>query len=235
MPSAVAGRDPAVARIAWKPCYRCIPTRYPPIALFERVARPEDLEAVLAIEMLTNPRVRQEVGELALVPREDRVSGPGSSVIMAAFTHLNPHGSRFSDGGYGVYYAARSLDTAIAETRYHRARFMAATREAPMRLEMRAYLADLAASLHDLRGRRDLAAVYDPDRYEASQALGRKLRESGSWGLAFDSVRHAGGKCAAVFRPKALKNCRPGPHFVYVWNGVHIEEVLEVRTVARFE
>ena len=46
---------------------------------------------------------------------------------MAAFTHLNPDGSRFSDGRYGVFYAARSLDTAVAETMHHRANFMAAT------------------------------------------------------------------------------------------------------------
>ena len=31
---------------------------------------------------------------------------------MAAFTHLNPEGSRFSDGSYGVYYAAHTLATA---------------------------------------------------------------------------------------------------------------------------
>ena len=33
-----------------------------------------------------------------LSPREERVSGPGASYVMAAFTHLNPNGSRFSDG-----------------------------------------------------------------------------------------------------------------------------------------
>ena len=47
---------------------------------------------------------------------------------MAAFTHLNPQGSRFSDGSYGVFYCARSRDTAIAETRYHSALFLEATR-----------------------------------------------------------------------------------------------------------
>ncbi|WP_366132444.1 RES domain-containing protein [uncultured Ferrovibrio sp.] len=32
---------------------------------------------------------------------------------MAAFTHLNPDGSRFTDGTCGVFYAANILDTAI--------------------------------------------------------------------------------------------------------------------------
>lgn len=53
-----------------------------------------------------------------LVPPEDRVSGPGTTVIMAAFTHLNPAGSRFSDGTYGVFHSANNIDTAIGETRH---------------------------------------------------------------------------------------------------------------------
>jgi hypothetical protein len=104
-------------RITWLPSWRIIPSRFPPIQLFERVTDPADLEAILAVESLTNPRLRDEVGEINLVPQEDRVSGPGASIIMAAFTHLNPQGSRFSDGTYGVFYAARDMDTAIAETR----------------------------------------------------------------------------------------------------------------------
>jgi hypothetical protein len=52
---------------------------------------------------MTNPRLREEAGNLTLVPLEDRVSGPGTTPIMAAFTHLNPEGSRFSGGSFGVY------------------------------------------------------------------------------------------------------------------------------------
>ena len=107
---------PPIARIRWQPCYRIIPSRFPPIQLFERVADPQDLEAVFALEALTNPRLRDEVGDIRLVPPDERISGPGSSIVMAAFTYLNPQASRFSDGSYGVFYAGRELETAIAET-----------------------------------------------------------------------------------------------------------------------
>ena len=70
---------------------------------------------------------------------------------MAAFTHLNPQGSRFSDGSYGVFYCARKRDTAIAETQYHSARFMAATAEPPMRLQMRLYTVAANGKVADLR------------------------------------------------------------------------------------
>src|SRR5690606_7738687 len=115
--------------IEWKPCWRIIPSRFPPIQLFERVTDPDDLEAIFELEALTNPRLRDEAGDIRLVAPQDRISGPGTSVIMAAFTHLNPDGSRFTDGTFGVFYAAGDIETAIAETSYHRERFMRATAE----------------------------------------------------------------------------------------------------------
>ena len=218
--------------VEWKPSWRIIPSRFPPIQLFERVADPEDLEAVIAVESLTNPRLRDEVGDIRLVPPEDRVSGPGSSVIMAAFTHLNPAGSRFSDRTYGVFYAASDLDTAIAETAYHRERFMRATGESRMELDMRVYLVDLAAALHDLRGRKaEYPLVYHSDNYAAGQHLAATLRKEGSNGIAYDSVRRQGGECVAVFRARLLSNCRQERHLCYVWDRQRIASVYEKRAL----
>lgn len=221
------------ASVEWRPSYRIIPSRFPPIGLFERVADPANLEAVYAIEALTNPRLREEVGEIRLVPPADRVSGPGASVIMAAFTHLNPAGSRFSDGTFGVFYAAHDLDTAIAETRYHRERFLAATAEPPIEVDMRVYLTDVAARLRDLRGLTGhFPAVYDPIDYAAGQKLARRLRGEGADGIAYDSVRRTGGECVAVFRPRLLSHCRQERHLCYVWDGTRIAAVYEKRALA---
>ena len=219
-----------VTHVEWRPGWRVIPSRFPPIQLFERVSDPDDLEAVFAIESMTNPRLRDEVGDIRLVPPEDRVSGPGSSIIMAAFTHLNPVGSRFTDGTYGVFYAANDLDTAIAETAYHREHFMRATGEGRMELDMRVYLVDLAAALHDLRGRMaEYPLVYHTDNYAAGQHLAATLRTDGSNGIAYDSVRRQGGECAAVFRPRVLSNARQERHLCYVWDGRQIVSVYEKR------
>ena len=218
---------PVVTRVAWKPCYRLIPSRFPPIGLFDRVADPADLDAVFAVENLTNPRLRQEAGNISLVPLEERVTGAGTTPIMAAFTHLDPEGNRFSDGSYGVYYAARTLAAAIEETRHSRARFLSRTNEGPMEVDMRTYLADVEGDLHDIRGRAELADVYAPDSYAAGQALGRELKKINSHGVAYDSVRHKGSECVGVFRPRILSNCIQGPHFCYVWDGTQINTVYE--------
>ena len=224
--------DIPVVREVWCPSHRIVPSRFPTINVYERVADPADLEAVFAIEALTNPRLREEAGELGRVPPDERISGPGTSPIMASFTHLNPQGSRFSDGTYGVFYTGRTLETAIRETVYHRERFMRDSAEPPMELDMRIYLCNLEADMHDIRGLREAHAEwYHPQDYRDSQALGRSLRAQGSWGILYQSVRHAGGECAAVFRPKVLSPCRQGQHLGYLWNGSRITGVIEKRVV----
>jgi len=218
-----------VGEVRWQPCFRVISSRFPPIHLFERVANAEDWDALYWLESLTNPRLRDEVGEIELVPREDRVFGPGTSVIMAAFTHLNPEGSRFADNTFGAFYTAASLDTSIAETRYHRELFLSATHEKPIELDMRTYLCDVAASFHNIRGKQDqMPDIYDPDSYTASQKLARALKLAGSNGIVYDSVRHP-GECLAVYRPRLIQNCRQGTHLRYIWDGKRISQVYALR------
>jgi len=214
--------------VDWRPSHRLVPSRFPPVGLFDRVARPEDLEAVYAIEALTNERVREEAGDLSLVAPSERISGPGTTPIMAAFTHLNPEGSRFSDGHYGVYYCARDLDTALAEVRYHQERFLRHTREGPIRLEMRLYLADLHGRLVDLRGRVD---VHARESYAASRTAGRAIRAAERDGILYRSVREPDGLCAAVFRPRVLTRCRQSRHFALHYDGQSIVAVTELKGV----
>jgi hypothetical protein len=221
-----------VTPLSWTPCHRLIASRYPTVGLYDDIARPEDLDVVFAIEALTNPRIRQEIGALSLVSPADRVSGPGATLIMAAFTHLNPEGSRFSDGHYGVYYAAASLATAIAEVSHHRARFLARTAEPAIDIHLRWIQADLRQPVHDLRSTAvpaaELSDLYDPHRYGASQALGRELRDAGSTALVYDSVRDPGGQCVAVFVPRALTNARATGHLGLHWDGQRITHWYEM-------
>ena len=219
-----------VRHVDWKPSHRLIASRYPTVSLYDAIADPADLAVVFAIEALTNPRLRNELGELQLVPSDERISGTGSTPIMAAFTHLNPEGSRFSDGSYGVYYAAHDLDTAIAEVSHHRAVFMARTQEPAIDIDLRLIVAPLDARLHDLRGlRRSAPQLYDPDDYAAGRVLGRQLRQAGSWGVLYHSVRRRGGLCAGVFRPRALKPARESAHIALHWDGQRITHWYEKR------
>jgi hypothetical protein len=209
---------------------RIIPSVFPPADLFKRVAAPTDLDAVHAIEDAFNPRLRASAGAVAVLTPDERVVGPGAAYIMAAFTHLSPDGSRFSDGTFGVFYAAQREPVAIAETRYHRERFMRATREAPCELDMRVLSVTVKAPLHDLRGMRAvLPDVYRLTDYSASQLLGGVLRAGGSSGVVYDSVRLDGGRCVGAFRPRVLSHCLERKHLRYVWDGASIASVLEIK------
>lgn len=221
--------EPAPISLRAAKIYRVISTKHPPLNILERVVRPHQLDAAWYLEGLTNDRLRDEVGDISLVKPEDRVVGRGSSIVMAPFMHIG-YPSRFSDGSYGVYYAARSLETAVRETAYHRARFLAATGEAAGEVDMRAYVGRVRRPLLDIRGvhYRELHA---PDDYTVPQAYALPRRQRGDWGMVYNSVRHPGGICIAVFRPPAVSVPTQGPALAYVWDGKRISAVYEKSAV----
>ena len=198
------------------------------MGLFDRVARPEDLDAICALEALTNDRLREEAGALRLVAVEDRISGRGTTPIMAAFTHLNPEGSRFSDGSFGVYYCSQNRETALAEVRYHQERFLRRTHEWEIRLELLLYLADLDARLVDVR---KLPECHHRDHYHPSQQIGARARNDGKDGILYRSVRHEGGICAVAFRLRLLRNCRQSKRYAFHFDGSNIIAIDELQTV----
>lgn len=210
--------EPPLKHPRWK-TYRIIPSHYPPIDLFERIFDPEDLELAFEIEAMTNDRLLDQAGDIQLVAPEDRLTGPGSSPVMAAFTHRG-FGSRFANQNFGAYYAGNSLETAVAETVFHKERELAAAAESSIELTMRVYIGKVALPLHDIRGP-EFEAIHNPDpgTYGASQAFAAQCRIKGSNGLLYRSVRHPGGECIAAFKPTAVTIPSQGPHLKYFWNG----------------
>lgn len=208
-----------------QPCYRLIPSHYPPIRLFEDLLDANELEAAYALESLTNDRMQDEVGNILMVPPAERMVGQGTSAIMAAFTHIGVP-SRFTNGSFGVYYAGLDLDTAIAESKLSRARFMASTQQPPQTLTMRCYCCELDADLVDVRQNQE---AHTPDSFVFSQALAQELRAQNENGLLYQSVRHSTEQCVALFRPTALKPpAAQSAHFQFIWDGKEISSVLRV-------
>jgi hypothetical protein len=220
--------DPPIETVRWDKTYRLIPSRYPPIDLFERVGDPADWEVIAHIEGLTNDRLRDEVGDISIVPVGERLAGPGASPIMAAFTHIG-FPSRFTDGRFGVYYASNSFAGALSEVLYHRTRFLFRTAEPKTQFDLRTYIGRLIAELHDVR--RGWPEVHDPDSYVHSQALARKLRGVRSSGIAFSSVRCASAENIAVFRPSILAAAPGKPH---VTQGAHVRVEWDGSRMSRY-
>lgn len=210
---------------------RIIPSRFPPISIFERVVDLSDLDEAYFIESLTNDRLRDEAGDIALVPTEDRICGPGTSPIMAAFTHIGKP-SRFTDGTFGVYYAASDSKTAIAETCHHRAAFFMATNEPDTKITMREYVGRILLPMQDVT-HSHYAQLHHPNDYSASQHFAALSRANGESGILYNSVRHKGGLCIAVFKPRALAPVMQCAHYEYIYSAKRreISNVYEIREV----
>ena len=209
---------PPETAIDWVRTCRLVPSRYPTVGVFDRVASPQDLPELFELEGWTNDRLSNELGLLHTVPADEWVSGPMASVVMAAFCHPHARGARFNDNTRGAWYAGRDLETALAESTHRRTKELQEIGLPETRVQMRLYHADFDAPFHDVRGP-EWSHVHDPEDHEPGQKLGRELRDRGSNGIVYRSVRHDGGECVVSFRPKLVTQVRPAGHFEYRWEG----------------
>lgn len=220
--------DFPISRVEWKGAVRIIRSAFPPIDLFEDIADPADWPLLISAEQKTNPRIMATIGNLDLVPADRRIGGSGASYLMAPFTHASiDRASRFTNGSFGVLYAGKEFETALFETIHHHARFMERTMEDPgWTSQFREIIMSVDADLHDLRTT-DAAplAALDPDSYAASQVLAASLRNAGSDGIVYASVRNPDGECVALFYPDCASHTLQGRHLDYHWNGERVDLV----------
>lgn len=213
---------------------RLVNSRFPPISLFEDVASPEEFDALYRIQALTNPRIQTEVGNLEMVRREEIPFGiSGCSYATAPFTHVNPEGSRFSDGSFGMLYIGDTTETAIAEVEYHQRKYWAGVHGLHYD---RFVFRNLKVSFGDA-GFRDACAlspnhpIYNPDSYQASRELGLELKKSRVSGLRYHSVRNPGSTCWGTYTPSVVTEIIQTSHYEMVWSGQEISSVSRLETL----
>ncbi len=214
---------PATVDVDWPTSHRIIRTVYPPVSLFEDIADPADWDLIASLEAKSNPRVRDQVGELTLIPAARRVGGPTASLVMGAFTHASrDRPSRFTDGTFGVWYCGNVAEVAIAETVFHHENFMRQTQEPAGESDFRELVCGMAGRLVDLRGG-ERAECLAPDRYEPGQVLGRAVHDADGDGIVYPSVRWPAGEAAALFWPNRIRlPVLQARQLRYHWNGERV-------------
>ena len=218
----------------WPKSYRLISTIYPTRSIYDRIGAGTDFEALLQLEALTNPRASLAAGDFRKVRPQDRVSGPGTTPVMASFAYSGP--GRFCDGSYGVYYGAHELTTAVYESRYHTEKRLREWHEPSGVHDKRVYVATITGSYDDVTGKGMRSSLYDPDDYTASQRYGAKRYAAGVVdGIVFNSVRRAGGICVAAFRPRLVTRCRVEGHIQFSWDGNRITGSRELSQLKTFD
>lgn len=201
--------------------YRLINSKFPPISLFDDVADAEEFEALFALQALTNPRLHNEVGNLELIPRSEIPFGiKGCSYATGPFTHVNPNGSRFSDGTFGVLYLADSMNTAIAEVKHHQQAYW---QQVPDLNYERFVFRGLTChfderDIYDATTLPLTDAIYSPDDYSSARALGSTAHNEQSTGLRYHSVRNPGATCWALLTPRPVNAIVQSAHYEMIWN-----------------
>lgn len=201
--------------------YRLVNSKFPPIAMFDDVADADEFEVLYEIQALTNPRLKNEVGQLELIPRSEIPFGiTGCSYATAPFTHVNPAGSRFSDGSFGVLYLADTLETALAEVQHHQTLYWSNVRD----LNYERFVFRGLSCSFGVKAMKDATAIaitdpiYDPDDYTHSHAFGKIIRATGSPGLRYHSVRMPGSYCWALMTPRPVLSIVQSAHYEMIWN-----------------
>lgn len=120
--------------------------------------------------------------------------------------------SRYSDGSFGVWYGADTLETSVRESAHHWVHgFLADAgfeRETVVG-ERQVYAVACRAALLDLRPAVPHApGLLHPHDCSLPRALGRRLRREGHPGLLAPSVRHPPGQTFALFNPTVLSRPR---------------------------
>ena len=196
--------------------HRLIPSLYSESgAVLEELAGDQAMLADAArLDAATNERVQGELYGLSGISHFELVYGIlNAHIIRAAFLHPGPFGSRFNDTTRGAWYAAKRVETSIAEVAYHKAKRLSEMivpglpQERPND-EVATYddwQADFHGPFHILEPAEEYADCLQsepvPQCYMPSQLLARQLLAQQSNGILYPSVRHKGGTCLACFRP----------------------------------
>lgn len=203
--------------------YRLIPSRFPTIDIYRRVARRESWLLASAIETMTNPRVRLREKLTGSCATPDALPPKLQNWNHAPFSYRDPHGSRFLSSDYGVLELADTVQTALAVSIRKRETFLRAAGMPAVDLEMRVLNHPIDGSFKDLS-----LLPYDMPREERWR-LGKRLFDEGVEGLRFRAHDRPAGFAISIFNPDRLGNAIQSKHYKFRWDGERISEIYDYR------
>ena len=203
-------------RVDWSSSYRLIPSRFPPVQLYEPIAPEADWEALKRIETMTNPRLRPGSG-LLLPEDEGKVD---QNWLVAPFAYPDPEPSAYGDGSFGFSIVSDSLHSALLVAIRRRETFLRRTNEGPTRVVMRVIKVAVKAQFADL------THIEAADPALAIQIKERRAQKS--YGVLVKGPRGKDDRLAIVLRPTAFVPAAvQAQHYCFLWNGERIHQFFE--------
>lgn len=205
--------------------YRLIPSRFPPVSIYENVVASDRLDALVAVENLTNPRLQSAQrlmgASLGLPANSPRLQNWNH----APFAYSNPEGTRFFPPERPCLELSDSPQTALAVSVARRETFMVRTREEAIGLDMRMLKTPVQGTFVDLRGV-DLALLKDPSPAARKErwTIGNEVPAEAQ-GVLYRTPERPSATCVAVLKAGALGRSLQTVHYRYVWNGHRVTKV----------
>lgn len=203
--------------------HRLIPSRFPPVEVYERLGPPELGALAKQIEDLTNPRLRERswlVSKGGAAENSPQVQNWNH----APFAYPNPEGSTWLSEAFGVLEVVDCRRGALARSVRRREIFLSRTDEPPMGVDMRMFKTPVKGEFVDLRG--------EPSKLPKAErwALGLKLYEQGAKGVLFSPGDHPKMRALAVFNGGVLERTVQAEHYRFIWDGKTIVTVYDFQT-----
>ena len=198
--------------------HRLIPSRFPPVPLYERLGPPEVQAAAEVFEALTNPRLRA-MERLAQEGPSSVQSGGPQNWNMAPFAYPNPEGTTFLSPAYKVLELVEGLMPALVVAVERREAFLGGSKELAIDVEMRALIHPVKGRFVDLTG-----SPFEGDQAKR-WAIGAELFETEVHGIVFHRPDLPGVRAVTVFDQAALGRAVQSDHFKFVWNGEAVQKI----------
>lgn len=192
--------------------YRLIPSRFPPVGVYDGLVANDRLDDVYAAEEITNPRLRS----LARLSATNATTGGArlQNWNLAPFAYGDPDGSLFFGEEKPCLELAADRQTALSVSIARREAFLSATDESSTGLDMRMLCQRVEGTFWDLRGR-----VSEARRGDRALRLAGAAMPEGADGILYRSAYRPTGTCLAVTSGEVLGRASQSAHFRYVWDG----------------
>lgn len=196
--------------------FRLIPSRFPPVDVYDGIVDADQLHALTEVEGLTNPRDRM-VDRL----RASGEATPNSTQNwnIAPFAYLNPEGGRFFPMHRPCSELAVDLQTALAVSVAKREAFLSRTGEPSMEFDMRLLKTPVRAErLVDLRH-------LPLDLTQKERWLAAKIVPEGADGAVYHVPERPSGACVALLSPRLKGRTVQATHYRFAWDGQRISKI----------
>jgi hypothetical protein len=196
--------------------FRLIPSRFPPVAVYEGLVANDRFAHLIEVENATNPRLQSEQRLRAAYP--DPAEPRLQNWNLAPFKYLNPEGSRFFDPTRPALELADDRQTALAVSVARRQTFLSRTSEGPIGLDMRLFKTPVKGRFLDFRAHP--LDLLEEQRWKLGDAVHAEVD-----GVIYHPPERPTATCYAVLRGDVLGRTLQAVHYRFVWNGARISKL----------